>query len=363
VELRQILGIFKARRPARFGRERTLREILARDEPFLRLPSQGRSTPSLTVILLLLLVFVGLATLVFFVLPDVLITSASVRVASRRLQLRNDVRTTGVQLLGGTALVLGVYFTARSLSVNREYQISDRYSKAIEQIGHEALQVRLGGIYGLDLIARQSRADYDAVISVLCAFIRVRAGAGDDGSARDEDVAAALLVVAHRNISHERGRYVEIDLSEADLAGANLRNAQLAGAWILRSNLRTAWLGAASLVNAQLVGSNLDGAFLVGADLRGAGLKSASMRSAHLEITDLRGTDLSETALDGAALAGCRYDATTVWPPGFDLGAALERLGPEPLLEEDHNPAEAEDVARLGNQEGRSAEDELDAER
>ncbi|MGH3218423.1 MAG: hypothetical protein ACRDPY_06785 [Streptosporangiaceae bacterium] len=34
--------------------------------------------------------------------------------------------------------------------------MTDRYTKAIEQLGHDKLDVRIGGIYALERIARDS---------------------------------------------------------------------------------------------------------------------------------------------------------------------------------------------------------------
>src|SRR4051812_14630042 len=53
-------------------------------------------------------------------------------------QARHDVRTSGLQLLGGLVLALGAVFSARtyvlhrgSQAIERERQITDRYSSAV----------------------------------------------------------------------------------------------------------------------------------------------------------------------------------------------------------------------------------------
>lgn len=74
-----------------------------------------------------------LATLVFFVLPPLLVGSADVPVASNRLKLQHDVRATGVQLLAGVVLALGAVFTARTIGINREGEITERFTRAIDQ--------------------------------------------------------------------------------------------------------------------------------------------------------------------------------------------------------------------------------------
>jgi len=102
---------------------------------------------------LALLLLLILVVLVFFVLPTLLVTADDVPLASERLKLQNDVRTTGVQVLGGLVLALGAFFTARTIQVNKEAQITERFSRAIDQLGRDELDVQLGGIYALERIA------------------------------------------------------------------------------------------------------------------------------------------------------------------------------------------------------------------
>jgi hypothetical protein len=50
--------------------------------------------------------------------------------------------------------------------------VTDRYTKAIEQLGSGKLDVRIGGIYALERIAHDSPRDHPAVLEVLAAFVR-----------------------------------------------------------------------------------------------------------------------------------------------------------------------------------------------
>ena len=96
------------------------------------------------------------------------------------------------------------------------------------------------------------------------------------------------------------GNMCVIDLSEANLEGADLRRATLYGAYLRRADLS---------------GANLYGADLYGADLRKANLYGA----------DLIGADLSEAYLPGANLTWAKFNkrphygtCATQWPTGFD---------------------------------------------
>jgi hypothetical protein len=58
--------------------------------------------------------------------------------------------------VGGLFIALGAVLTARTYYLNREGQITERYTRAIDQLGSTSLSVRLGGIYALERIARDS---------------------------------------------------------------------------------------------------------------------------------------------------------------------------------------------------------------
>lgn len=68
---------------------------------------------------------------------------------AEELKAQNDVRTTLLQVLAGGVLALGAYFSYRQLRVTREGQITDRYTKAVDQLGSEHLDVRLGAVLGV----------------------------------------------------------------------------------------------------------------------------------------------------------------------------------------------------------------------
>jgi hypothetical protein len=48
-------------------------------------------------------------------------------------KLENDARTTLVQALGGAALLIGLYFTLKNLQLTQDRQITEHYTRAVEQ--------------------------------------------------------------------------------------------------------------------------------------------------------------------------------------------------------------------------------------
>ena len=204
---------------------------------------------------------------------------------------------------GGAAL----FTCARNSGCPEQGQVTDRYTKAIEQLGSDKLDVRIGGIYALERIARDSARDHPTVMEVLTAFIREHSHEQrpqpDPGSKerfRRRDIQAAVTVVGRREVKRDIRR---IHLARAHLMGANLRAADLAGANLIRVYLDHAHLRGANLTGANLTGAKLIRADLTGAKLIGANLTRAKFTGADLIGADLTGADL-RSARTSSALGG-----------------------------------------------------------
>ncbi len=78
------------------------------------------------------------AWLVLYVLPPTLVSAREDDWAE------SDARTALIQAVAGAALLIGLLFTWRTLRLNRQSQITERFTKAIEQLGDRSkLDVRL----------------------------------------------------------------------------------------------------------------------------------------------------------------------------------------------------------------------------
>ncbi|EOD64008.1 putative secreted protein [Amycolatopsis vancoresmycina DSM 44592] len=228
-----------------------------------------------------------------------------------------------------TALA-ALVFTAQSLSATREQitlseqgQITDRYTKAIDQLGTQGpdhLQTRLGGIYALERLAGDSPRDQPTIVEILSAFLRSTLPTAADhlnGATNcpattilQVDMRAALSVLGRRN--HAYDKRTTTDLHDVCLVGADLSGTQLEGA-----NLDGADLTHANLFAAQLTGANLYGADLTGADLKVTFLDDAVLIAANLTRARLEGAFLAEANLtdanfDGANLTDAVYDNNTI---------------------------------------------------
>ncbi len=246
-----------------------------------------------------------LALLVFFLLPRLLVSATDFKQPAGRLSAENDVRTTGVQLLAGFVLVVGSYFTARSLRINREGQMTERFTAAIEHLGSGELAVRLGGIYALERLGKNSPDDYPAVIEVLTAFVREHSprppvAEADDASAKLRPDVQAILSVLRRRTSYDHRNEPRIDLSHCNLRGAQLSGILLANADLRESDLSGADLGKAELRNADLRLAKLEFTELQEAKLVEVNLEGAEGKSARMHWADLRDGKLSASNFEGA---------------------------------------------------------------
>jgi Pentapeptide repeats (8 copies) len=267
------------------------------------------------------------------------VASAEKRIELRQAQakLQDDARATLVQGIAGLLLVVGAVATWRQVQISREGQITERFSRAIEQLGSGKEDVRLGGIYTLERVARDSPGDRRTVQSVLGAYVRTHAQwlVGSPGGPqhptptvdrelpwllnRAPDVQTAVGVLGRRLRSPDEPQLL-LNLSRVDLRGAFLHDARLSEAQFRHSNLARAYLPGAQLQNADLEDVDLREAKLQGARLTGANLHRAHLQGADLQGVDLRGANLQGAGLAGANLTDVDSDATTVWPEGFQPG-------------------------------------------
>ncbi len=265
-------------------------------------------------------VAVGLVVLVLVGLPSLLVPPQPGLEPKDRVAGQNGVRAAGVAALialGGAATAL---YTARSYGLNREGQITDRYTKAIDQLGSTALDVRLGGIYALERLMRDSPADQPTIVEVLAAYVREHAprdpAAASSGPAAD--VQAALTVLRRRP---EHPSEPPVDLGRTCLNGADLYGARLTGATLTGATLTGATLTRADLAGAKLTGADLAGATLAGADLAGAKLTGAKLTGANLTGAKLTGAFLTDAELAGAFLT--HANLTGAFLTGANLAGAF----------------------------------------
>jgi pentapeptide repeat protein len=283
---------------------------------------------------------------------------------SRKSQEQNQ-KTTQAQLQNAQ----------EELRLTRQGQITERFTRAIDQLGNESLETRLGGIYALQRIARESEEDHWAIMEVLTAYVRQNApwqpekaqGSEADSAVEETpeedlsgesettvfsqlspdrviepalwqqfgdrsiklalwqrsstpapDIQAIMTILRRRTRNFGHGEPEPLDLHKTRLMGANLRRADLKGTELWRANLFQAALWEANLTGADLSGADLWGASLWRADLSGASLWEADLGLVDLVEANLSGADLRKAKyLTQAQLEKTSGDENTKLPPGL----------------------------------------------
>ena len=234
-----------------------------------------------------------------------------------------------------------------------ERLVTERFSKAVEQLGNEDnITVRIGGIYALERIAKDSDKDHWTIIEVLTNYVRENSlrtqelknlikkrqdledsrNKGEinndvfkqkihklrDLAEVSKDVQVVLTVIGRRK-DPKPDRDEKINLSSTNLIGANLKGANLKGAdlwgaylwlaYLIGADLKEADLKEADLKSAPLIGADLEGADLIGANLWGAYLKGAYLEKAKFTNQQIK----SACNWEQAIYKGERNDEKETW--------------------------------------------------
>jgi hypothetical protein len=248
-----------------------------------------------------------------------------------RLKLQNDARTTLLQGLGGAFFIATAFFTWQQirvaqaqLRVSEDGQVTERFTRAIDQLGSEKLEIRLGAIYAFERIARNSPTDSAAIVAVLSAFVRKHAPWPPP---KDSPFPATYPLSELPSLGL---RCPDVGAIFDVFAGwQGLRVPQTPD--LNRVDLRQASFIKGNLQGANFTLSNLSGSFLPECDLRNATFDKAELHNVEFSYANLSGSslisaDLQGTDLERANLQGAIATSDTKWPDGFDWKAAGVKL-------------------------------------
>lgn len=219
-------------------------------------------------------------------------------------------RKTVLWFLGGAALLTGLYLTLDKLKGTLEAQLADRLTQAVDQLRDHNPEVRLGGIYALERLARTSESEYWPIMEILTTFVRERTSVTKNQPLKEPplrlapDIQATLDVIARRRHTYRDGESQRLDLRGTDLRRANLAGAKLAGAILSEVRFEEANLAGIGLEEAILRAAHLENSNLADAKMQGAFLLNTSLNGARLRNANLQGAFLSGTRFDGAELLG-----------------------------------------------------------
>ena len=146
-------------------------------------------------------VLVGTLIALIFLGPELHVERLGIARGSENFaELANKYRATYAQIIGGVLFLFGLYVAWQRLEVarqsqiiDREGQITERFIRAIEQLGNQSLDIRLGGIYALERIARDSEKDHWTVMEVLTAYVRGTRRGGRRRLKRNESLCQPIF--------------------------------------------------------------------------------------------------------------------------------------------------------------------------
>lgn len=272
--------------------------------------------------------------------------------------IRRLILTGAAGIIAAGTIALGV----RTYLTNRRTQVSDRYAKAIAMVASDKVDERLGGIYALEHIMRESPADHEVIVEVLMAFIReysarrlrpaspnVRKETPDSATPLTvaTDIQAAIDVIGRRpkrperlklnffdcvlpHANFERARIDHAIFNNCVLDGAVFEHASMKACHITRcrgttvnfraTNLKSAVVNEATLTDCAFPGAHLSNASILHSDLADSNFAHSLASRIYFGNTTLRRTPLS-TDWDQCRLADSEISG--------DVADDLMRLGYE----------------------------------
>jgi hypothetical protein len=262
-------------------------------------------------------------------------------------------------MVAGFFVVGSLIVGYQNLKALQDGQLTERFTKAVEQLGNPDSSVRLGGIFSLERIARESERDYVAVVEILCAYAR--------GHSRDpkhrEEIKATMLVIGRRKVEWDEnsgsrswnlanldlrnmdlrgGNYADVSFtatqfSEAKLAKCRFDNADLSDCSFDQADLTKAVLNNANLRRTSFSNATLFGAKLRRADLSGAKLLSASLWASDLTESNFTGATLIDSSLLDATVKRANFQGadltdTVVLPGQLDSTLGTPAKSPSSVV-------------------------------
>jgi hypothetical protein len=156
-----------------------------------------RTVSHILVTILVVVVVVTLALWIVWIVPQHEVArsmdAALQHDRAKQLELEDEFRKTLTQIVLSIFGLFILYFTwqrartgDKTVQIMEQGHITDRYTKAIEQLGkfdgdNPNIEIRLGAIYALERIAHDSPRDHWTIMEVLTAYVRQNSPAAPEG--------------------------------------------------------------------------------------------------------------------------------------------------------------------------------------
>ncbi len=219
-------------------------------------------------------------------------------------------------ILSGLGAVFGFYTSIIRTETQEQGLVTDRINKAVEGLGKSTdagepiIEVRLGALYALERIAKDSLRDHVQIIEILCTYIHHNTAFSNKLENPRKDMQAAATIIGRRakwpngkkRIKTEYLIYVgyRIDLKKCDLRGAILISGYLRGMYFVGANMKGANLSSADATRAIFNDTDLRGAAFQGTKLESTNFFNANMQDAKLVSANLHRALIRNTTLINA---------------------------------------------------------------
>jgi hypothetical protein len=242
------------------------------------------------------------------------------------VMLVDKYRATLAQALGGFAIIAGLYFTARNVLAAEQTRWTKTFSDSIGQLGvadadgQPVTSVRVGAIYSLERLSRDSPNDAKIICNVLLQYIQARATIIEDVTSPNNpkalyplDCEAALIVLGEIRGRVSIKRDDRLMLVDAFLPNLVLTGRRLGGFHFKRVVLSGSRLDGCRSFGLVIEDSTIEGCSFAESNLsaielnlcrgQGVSFSSAVVRKSRFLSSTLRESDFTYARLVNAELA------------------------------------------------------------
>ncbi|EMF91279.1 pentapeptide repeat-containing protein [Leptospira santarosai] len=266
--------------------------------------------------------------------------------------IKNEFRKVLIAIVGGSLAVGGFILTYyrtknqdETLSLTQRGQWNDRYVKAIELIDNKSSDIKIGGIYSLISIAEESFKHKEAIIKILCSYVRENLNIKKRDLPDDLDNATMEKMKFERErfpIDHETIlnflsklpvqdrlskdgsllllRFIDFsfyhigplnlshsEMSEIDFTYSKINKLNLSKSKIHNITIRYTQSSEINFENSIIVRSHFDKTNLIVCEFMNAKLMVVDFRGSILNYCSFHGADLQGVDFEGTALIGCDF--------------------------------------------------------
>lgn len=250
------------------------------------------------------------------------------------LKQKNEVVKFVLQFIGGGALLYGLYLNHKRLQ-NLEKQTettekghyTERFTKAIEQLGSENDAIVLGGIYALANLAKdKAETYYTTVYDTLCAYVRNRLGISSKDSL---DTNSLVFFVTRKDVTNKEvyfknlpipiqtifnildDRKNQVDNDKYDKKFTpDFTNTNFASFDLAKTNFDKARLNQTNLKHTNLTRVSFNKSILIETDFEGANLENVIFKDLHLIDSNLKDVNLQGALLEDVRINSSNLENT-----------------------------------------------------